>query len=271
MKNWRLALGIVGQPARIAIRAKRLLAYVRRFGAVRGPRILFKALTAKAALFEVRIPQARHPITLRSGSSDLATFEQLFIWEDYDLPVNEGVAFIIDAGANIGCATIYFANRFPNARIVAIEPDAENFRMLARNTSPYANVSLIQAGVWHKRAWLKIENPDDDKWTLRVGEAESGDGAIAAVTITDILAEAAASRINLLKIDIEGAEREVFSTGYQQWLDKVDVLVIELHDRFKPGCAAAFYTAIAHYDFVETQKGEHAILVKRQPTRLGME
>ena len=269
MKNWRLALRILGEPARVASRIKRLLAYGRRFGVVRGPMILFKALTAKAASFEVRIPQARHPITLRSGTSDLATFEQVFVWEDYDQSVNQALAFIIDGGANIGCATIHFANRFPNARIVAIEPDAANFEMLARNTSPYANVSLIQGGIWHKRAWLKIANPDDDNWRLQVGEAEAGDGAIAAVTITDILAEAGVSRIDLLKIDIEGAEREVFSTGYQEWLDKVDILVIELHDRFKPGCSAAFYSAIAHYEFSETQKGEHVILVNRQGERMG--
>jgi FkbM family methyltransferase len=264
----RLALRIISQPERMAIRIKRLLAYMRRFGTLRGPRLLFKVLTAKQATFEVRIPQARHPITLRTGTSDLATFEQIFVWEDYDLPLSEAPETIIDGGANIGCATVYFANRFPNARIIAVEPDETNFEMLTRNASPYANVSLMRAGIWHQRAWLKIENPEDEKWMLRVCESESADGAIAALTIPDILAEAGASSLDLLKLDIEGAEREVFANGDRQWLAQVKALVIELHDHYKPGCSAAFYGATATYNFSQTEKGEHVTLISRQPAHV---
>src|SRR5438128_3211500 len=99
------------------------MAYAHQFGRLHGPQLLFKALTTKQTTFEMRIPQARYPIMLRSGTSDLATFEQIFVWEDYDLPMIGMPELIIDGGANIGCATIYFANRFPNARIIAVEPD----------------------------------------------------------------------------------------------------------------------------------------------------
>lgn len=268
MKVSSAAWRMISQPERVAIRAKRLMAYVRRFGILRGPRLLFKALTARRATFTMKIPQARHPVTLRAGTSDLATFEQVFVWEDYDLPLNEAPELIIDGGANIGCATIYFANRYPNARIIAVEPDKANFQMLVCNTSFYRNVSLIRAGIWHKRTWLKIENPEDEKWKLRVCECDRGDDAIAATTIPDILAEVGASSLDLLKLDIEGAERELFANGDRQWLERVKALVIELHDHYKPGCSAAFYAATAAYNFSRTEKGEHVTLINREPARL---
>jgi len=45
---------------------------------------------------------------------------------------------IIDCGANIGCASVWFATQYPKARILAVEPDPDNFRMLVRNSKPYA-------------------------------------------------------------------------------------------------------------------------------------
>jgi len=55
--------------------------------------------------------------------------------------------------------------------------------------------------------------------------------------------------IDLLKIDIEGAEKELFSTNYESWLPKTKVLYIELHDRYRKGTATSFFKAICQYDF----------------------
>jgi len=267
MMMLKMALKILTQPMRLNRRIKRLAAYVRRLGLIGGAVTLFKGLTAKDGTFCVRVPQARDEITLRGGTSDLAVFEQIFVWADYDLAMVAEPRLIIDGGANIGCAAVYFAIRYPDARIIAVEPDAANFKMLAHNTSPYANVSLMQAGIWHKRVELKIENPDEESWMFRVHESEPSPDTIASVTIAELFSESGASSIDLLKLDIEGAEREVFSFGYQQWLDQVKVLVIELHERYKPGCEAAFYAAIANYDFSQTRRGENLILVNRRPAR----
>lgn len=264
MKLLKLALKALTQPTRLKCRIKRLLAYVHQLGLIGGVVTLFKGLTAREGSFRVRVPRAKAKLTLRAGTSDLSVFEQIFVWADYDLPEVTDPRLIIDGGANIGCAAVYFAVRYPNARIIAIEPDAANFQMLARNTSPYANISLRRAGIWHKRAGLKIENPDDESWMFRVSETECGPDTLAAITIADLLYESGAARIDLLKLDIEGAEREVFSFGYQQWLGQVNVLVIELHDHYKPGCEAAFYAAVSNYDFAQTRKGENVILVNRR-------
>lgn len=54
----------------------------------------------------------------------------------------QNLAFIIDAGANIGLTSVYLANRFPNARILALEVDQQNFELLAENARPYPTSRL---------------------------------------------------------------------------------------------------------------------------------
>src|SRR5580658_8763013 len=81
----------------------------------------------------------RYPITLRGGtSSDTAVFRQVFIEQEY-LPIYDipNVKRILDLGANTGMATVAFLNRFPDAEIVALEPDAENHRMCSLNVAAY--------------------------------------------------------------------------------------------------------------------------------------
>ncbi|HJQ67355.1 MAG TPA: FkbM family methyltransferase [Blastocatellia bacterium] len=255
-----LAWGVLKQPDRLGVRVRRFFLYVQRFGFAGGLKALFMVLASRRELIRLSIPQSKTPLTLRTGTSDILTFEQIFVYDDYDLATHVDPRLIIDGGANVGLASIYFANRYPDARIIAVEPDESNAEMLRRNTSPYPNVTVVQAGIWHRATSLAIENPEAEKWLLRVKEAEGGEGSVEAVTIGELLERSGAARIDILKLDIEGAEREVFSHD-PEWLGKVDLLIIELHDHYKPGCSASVYSAISKYDFTEFQKGENLFLV----------
>lgn len=93
---------------------------------------------------------------------------------------------------------------------------------------------------------------------------------IKAITITEILRQFNYNQIDILKIDIEGAEKELFSENYKDWLGKVDVLIIELHDRMKKGCSDSFYSAVKQYDFNKTEKGENIILTKKKCSHLDL-
>lgn len=239
------------------------MTYVRRLGVRHGLRSLFKVLTAKESDIRISIPSLKAPITLRADTSDIPTFEQIFIWRDYDVPLQVAPKFIIDGGANVGYASIFFANRYPDARIVAVEPEASNVELLRQNTSPYPNISIIQAGIWHKRASLEIENPKDPKWMFRVRETQPKEGSFESVTIPDILEQSHAGQVDILKLDIEGAEKELFSVN-PAWLGEVNVLIIELHDQYKPGCSESFYSAVSKYGFTEFRRGENVFLVKSE-------
>lgn len=115
---------------------------------------------------------------------------------------------------------------------------------------------IIATSIVAALGYEKTETPR--KYAYRVEEARAANGAqkVPTITMEEILRRADNNFIDLLKIDIEGAERQVFSGG-AEWLQRVGLIIIELHDRFKPGCAKAFYDAIAHFDFVQSQKGEN--------------
>ena len=88
---------------------------------------------------------------------------------------------------------------------------------------------------------------------------------VSAITMEDILRKLAVSRIDLLKLDIEGSERELFSTDSGAWLNRVEYIVVELHDRYRPGCAKAFYSALATRDFIQEIRGENIFIRLIQP------
>ncbi len=79
----------------------------------------------------------------------------------------------------------------------------------------------------------------------------------------EVMARAGASRIDILKLDIEGAEQELFESDSDTWLDRVNALIVELHDRLRPGCSDAFYRAIRRHNFARLYRGEHVLLVRQ--------
>ena len=58
-----------------------------------------------------------------------------------------------------GFASIYFANKYPGAKIIAIEPEQSNFELLKDNIAPYPNIIPIQAALWHKNEEINLIDP----------------------------------------------------------------------------------------------------------------
>ena len=108
---------------------------------------LIRAVGAKASnstvLFRVDRKGVSFPIYLRLNSSDVPTYEDLFAKGDYGFSVQKSPTTIVDAGANIGLASVIFANRWPDATIIAIEPEAGNFDLLKKNVAPYGNILFM--------------------------------------------------------------------------------------------------------------------------------
>ncbi|MDX2087512.1 MAG: FkbM family methyltransferase, partial [Kofleriaceae bacterium] len=205
-----------------------------------------------------------HPMHLRTRSSDVTVFEQVFVHREYEFPMDFTPGFVIDAGANIGCASVYFANRFPEARIVAIEPEPANFALLSRNLAPYGDrVRLVEAGLWDREASLRvIEGEAGASWAFRVEEcAPDAPDAVLATSLDAVAEPSRHPTIDLLKIDIEGAERQVFSASCDSWLKRTRLLVIETHDALHPGCTAAVETAAQRFPHQKTTSGENLVYV----------
>ncbi|MFH1133475.1 MAG: FkbM family methyltransferase [Nanoarchaeota archaeon] len=210
------------------------------------------------AFYSMKFPQ----LVLRNGTTDIDVFRQMFIFKEYKLVLGFQPRLIIDAGANVGYASLWFHDRYPQAKIVAIEPEPSNFKALRKNTHGISMVRL-QRALWPRKAHFQMEDSGYGKMGMMSKEVRRKSG-IQSVTIPDIMRRLKAKRIDILKLDIEGAEKELFSEGYESWLGKVNVIIIELHDMLKPGCSAAFYRAVKSYPFKEMRKGENIILVRKQ-------
>ena len=216
-----------------------------------------------AATFQLRTPDARFPIVIRRGTSDIQVFKQIFIDREYGcLDELDEVGLVIDCGANIGCSAAYFLTRFPRCHVIAIEPDAENYRLLRENMGPYGDrVECHRAGVWSHATGLVMQETKTqrtEEWGRQVRECRTGEtAAFHAVDIATLLAGSGCQRISLLKIDVEGAEVVIFSEDCHAWLGRVDNLVIELHSGPAYGDGpAAFQRAIKPHRFTISHSGE---------------
>lgn len=199
---------------------------------------------------------------LRPHTSDAGTFRQVFIDRQYEIPYAFEPKTIIDAGANIGLSALYFADRFPLASIVALEPDKDNFEIAVQNTRNNSRIKMMQKGVWNKNVFLEIINPAAGENSFMVKETEiKTPNSITSTDIATIIFEQNWPAIDILKIDIEGSEKELFSDNFEKWIPKTRVIFVEVHDEMKKGCSKSVFKAISQYNFRFMMQHENLIFI----------
>ena len=196
----------------------------------------------------------RHPFHFRHGTTDRFVIAEVFLGQQYRCLLNvPNVKVIVDAGANIGTASVVLLNAYPEASLIALEPDPGNFAVLARNLEYYGRRAVcLQKALWHEPATLTSHRDfrDGGEWSIQVRPSASG--AIEATTLQSLMDQYRLPSIDILKMDIEGAEREVFDHA-STWLGRVRIIATELHNEH---CRAAFATATAPYAAETTRHGE---------------
>jgi len=243
---------------------------IQHYYSVLGTRGVLAFLCSKALSLQFvmkrRIPGIQHPVFVRVASTDLSVLKQVLIEQHYQYALPTAPKVIIDAGANIGLAAIFFANRYPNAKIFSLEPEHANYLMLQKNVSFYPQIEPIQAALWWRNADLVLVDSgggSDGFQTRDDSEATHHQlPVVAAMTVDSVMMRMGVDFIDILKIDIEGSEKEVFEHA-ASWIDRVGSIFVELHDHLQDGSSAAF-TAATHRFRRETSNGEVAICVKPQ-------
>lgn len=218
---------------------------------------------------KIYLPGYSLPINLRLKSTDLLTFHQIFTFKEYGMHLREEPKIIIDAGANIGLASLYFNNRYPKAKIIAIEPEKSNFEMLRINSENCSAICLHKSALSNQaNLVLNVVDKGFGNWGF-VTEDEDGIGTqnvvdkVETITIDEIIREYNLEFIDLLKIDIEGGEKELFESNYENWLPKTKYIAIELHNGIKMGSSKSFFKAISRYNFSYHNKGENLLFVNK--------
>ena len=236
--------------------------YVREFGVVEAFNLQRRLNQASSTnnYLQVNVPGILFPLTVRRGTADSSTFDSVFVWKQYGIELPEGSKTIFDCGANIGLASVWFANVCPAAKIVAIEPQKDNYELLRRNCEPYSNVVLHQAALWNRIGELNLcdSSVRVDSYQYTEGTGDSSQ-RVAAYDIPWLMAHYDLATIDVLKMDVEGAEQVIFSEACHAWLDNVRMLIIEIHG---PEARATFETAISksNFNWDHTRHGENDVL-----------
>jgi FkbM family methyltransferase len=228
---------------------------------------LIKIYFNKNRIIEFNHSKFPYPILLRNGTSDILTFRQVFFDEEYQMENIDEPHVIIDCGANIGLSTVYFKNKYPNSTIIAIEPEYNNFELLVNNTIKYNDIHCIEGGIWNKSTNLEIRDIGLGNWGFIIEESELvTKNSISAFTIDDIITKFKIEKIDILKIDIEGSEKELFSSNFERWLPKTRVIIIELHDRLKEGCSKSLFSALSNFNYSISFRGENLYIYLNNPS-----
>ncbi len=194
-------------------------------------------------------------IYIRTNTPDLSVAISSLFEKEYDNIRSLNPKFIIDAGANIGTSAMFFAKKYPNAQIIAIEPEESNFNLLLKNTNNYDNIVAVNAAIWGIDGKRTVQNRFTGHWGYTVSEThnetESTGQEINCITVESIMNEYGIENIDIFKMDIEGAEKNVLENS-SNWIDSVAIMTVELHDRICMGCARAFY--LSTKDFRDFEK-----------------
>jgi FkbM family methyltransferase len=175
------------------------------------------------------------PVWLRPRSTDVRVVYELFTTKELEMPwpLKQSPRSIIDGGANVGYATMAFKNRWPAAYVLGVEPDHENFAILEKNCQGLSKVALVMCGIWGSQCSLGARlDSTKSAWGLQFEPVPDGTtGSIRARTVSSLIDLLPEKHCDLLKLDIEGAESDVFSQADLDWIKRVSVILIETHGR----------------------------------------
>jgi len=236
------------------------LRFVLKIGIIKALIICFAVFTAGAE-YEVKW-KGRH-VHLRKGSTDFKVFRQIMVFGQYNISriTTKRVETIVDLGSNIGLSVLHFKSKFPDARIIAVEPEKSNYELLTKNVQGCNNVYCLNNAIWYSHKDLNIYDSGLGEYGYRVVDGNDRHvGTVNSITIDDIIEKFKITTIDILKIDIEGAEKELFTHNFESWLPKVRCIVIELHDLYRRGCAPAFFKAISTREYDIFCKGEDFVI-----------
>lgn len=206
--------------------------------------------------------------TRRYPSSDMGIMMQIFGHEEYKpaidiLKKNAGAAAaprILDAGANVGLATLYFKLAFPQGRILCLEIDDGNVEQLITNTASLVGVTINKEALWKGSANLEIKRDfrDQTECSYYVEESLATTG-LTGHSVKYYMQQMSWDKIDLLKIDIEGSERYLFESEElaDDILSTTDLLVLEIHDEY--GFREKIYSHFARKGFAYLNHGDLTI------------
>ena len=219
-------------------------------------------------------------VLMRPLESDLFVASQVFGWREYDVGaqrrkalnhvaarwrLDDLKAVIIDAGANVGYSSIFFANTYPDAVILAVEPNPSTFEILKRNVIGNDRIIPINAALWSHDAGVDMAAGDSGSWSDRVSDGPSltSTSRTPSIRLDQLMDKVHCARSLIIKLDIEGSEREVCRVS-RDILGKSPCIIIEPHDFMLPGAGSLvpLFSAISGKEVDTLLMGENLTIME---------
>lgn len=236
-------------------------------------------LDGRYVAVDVRARQGAFSTTLRlrPGSSDIETFAQIFLYAHYrthHMARHAEIAayyescakpLVFDLGANIGLSTLYFAKNWPRATIVGVEPEERNHALFCQNSAGQEHIVPLRGAIASKHGHARVIDPGEAEWGYRTEIDDGNNRGLVALSVAELLERYGDYEPFICKIDIEGAERELFSAN-TQWVARFPIVIIELHDWLFPrdGSSANFLRTIAGMDRDFIPSGENIFSISNR-------
>lgn len=241
-----------------------------------GPRFFLSGLRAahgSNATFPVKVAGVGS-VFVRAGDSDFESVRQVFRGEEYGLVIQEVAdrvraryeeivasgkrPVVVDAGANIGTASLWFSQQYSQAAVVAIEPDPQNATILRRNAQG-RGITVIEAAIGSQSGFVSVLT-NGHSWGVRTERAPTG---VKIVTVEDAVSSVPNGELFIVKVDIEGFESDLFASN-TDWIDQAFLVYIEPHDWLFPGkrTSRMFQREMAGRDFEVFINRENLIFVR---------
>lgn len=202
------------------------------------------------------------------NSSDICVLNNILVLNEYRPLLNlKKIKNILDCGANIGISSRWFLHFFRDSEIIAIEPEQGNFSLLQKNLMDLSSrVSLVQGAVWSEKKRLKLGLGcgDGRNWSFACKENDY-DTDTNGYDVLSLMKIRAWDRIDLLKMDIEGGESEVFSRNQNRWLPFVKNMTVETHGKTAQD---ALFKALQDYNYDYSFSGETHFILNLSPKHI---
>jgi len=193
-----------------------------------------RATARKASSARISLPNvagSRCDLVIRNNGYDWMVVEEIFGNHAYPMDTGAPPETILDLGGNIGLGALWFACNYPNAQICSVEPIPDNLAILKRNVDLNgAKVRIVEAAAGLQDGTTRFSMSEDPRQhstqisVLRTDKVVD----VAVISVPSLMSLMGWDRIDLLKIDIEGAERDVLG-GRPSWLTQVGTIIGEGH------------------------------------------
>ena len=259
---------------RRAVRLRGVLSVARRLSALgTGPLARVRIFTTAVALglrwilrrpsgrlHRLRVSAPGGPRTLVvSDYGELQVMRDIVLDEEYAVEGAEPRT-VLDLGANIGLASAWFRERYPDARVIAVEPDPATFSKLERNLGGDDGVTLVNLAVSSTSGEVALFRPAGYSVgsSLRAsGGSQAGAARIRACTLDELWAELGLEGLDLLKLDVEGAELDVLD-GFSH-LGSVRAIVGEAHPPLLDGRVEELFERLEAFDVDRVSESPESI------------